>query len=361
MAKKKSKSEKIEEILKKRIVHGDYSLNGIPSERELCEELNVSRMTARKALKRLLETNYVERLPNGRLLAARRQVEKNLTIGFLVPSVSSSAVERWRLALEKATEDIGAKVHTMMYVHWDAPVILDAIKNLDLVFLCPNAEKIPKRIIKQFQQESDKIIILEQDLSTYGLMSVRLFPSFFVQRLLDKLGSLSHRSVDCFNIQTVDNVIAGRIEQWNLWRAMHNISGSLLGEPLTPYSHPDTPLSGAYKQILSIIDEDKLNATSLFCTTAPAAVGALRAMRDRGIEVGKDVSLCVVNDEGFARYVCPSITSIEMIDPTPYLKLCLERIRNPHNTWSGSLLLQPSEPLIFEGESTGPPPQESGD
>lgn len=355
MSERLTKVEQIEKILRRRIMHGDYSIDGLPSERELCEELNVSRMTARKALERLIQAEYVERQKNGRLII-RRNLDQQMSVGFLAPSLSSASVEKWRLALETVASSMQLKVITMMYVHWDAPIIMEALENLDVIFLNMSAEKVPPRILKEFQKHSDSLVILDHDMTMYGLKSICPFPPHFVQRLLDVLGEQGHRSVDCFNIQTIDNVISGRIEQWNLWRATHNIDGRLLGQELSPYSYPETPLSGAYRQMLSILDNHQLKSSALFCTTAPAALGAIRAMLDRGIQVGKDVSVCVINDEGFAQYVNPTITSVMMIDPVPYLKICLERIKSHRSVWQGSILFQPSEPKIFIGQSTGPAP-----
>jgi LacI family transcriptional regulator len=103
-----------------------------------------------------------------------------------------------------------------------------------------------------------------------------------------------------------------------------------------------------------ILSKNELKATALFCTTAIAAIGAIRALRDMGIKIGGDLSVCTVNDEGLARYMSPSLTCIEMPDPTPYIRMCLEQMQSSDNKWSGSLLTQPSQPEVFIGESTGP-------
>lgn len=65
------------------------------------------------------------------------------------------------------------------------------------------------------------------------------------------------------------------------------------------------------------------------------------------------ISVCTINDEGLARYLSPSLTCVEMPDPTPYIRMCIERMQSTDNEWVGSLLIQPSEPQLFMGESTG--------
>jgi DNA-binding LacI/PurR family transcriptional regulator len=349
-----TKIKQIQSILERRIRHGDYLLTGLPAERELSREVGASRMTARKAIERLMEKGLLERQPNGRLTVRHDVTEGLRTFAFLVPSTSSGNIERWRLAIETAAHDVNARVRTILYVHWDDPMLLEAIENFDSVFLFPSGEEIPARIIERMQEAGRSLAILERDFTSYSIASVCLFPSFFTQRLLDKLGDMGHTNVDCFNVQTFDPIITNRIEQWNLWRATYRIGGRLYGEPVQPYTPYEAQLTWAYDHMCRILEKNKLNATAIFCTTAIAAIGAIRAMRDRGIKVGEDISVCTVNDEGLARYLSPSLTCIEMPDPTPYIRMCIERMQSTNNEWVGSLLIQPSEPLLFMGESTGP-------
>jgi DNA-binding LacI/PurR family transcriptional regulator len=348
-----TKIKQIQSILERRIRHGDYLLTGLPAERELSREVGASRMTARKAIERLMEKGLLQRQPNGRLTIRRDVAEGLTTFAFLVPSTSSGNVERWRLAIENAAQDANARVRTILYVHWDDPILLDAIENFDSVFLFPTGEEIPSRIIARLRDAGRSLAVLEQDLTAHTIPSICMFPSFFTQRLLDVLGDLGHRSVDCFNIQTLDPVIKSRIEQWNLWRATHRISGHFYGEPVQPYTPYEAQLNWAYNHMCQILDKKELKSTAVFCTTAIAAIGAIRAMRDKGIKVGQDISVCTINDEGLARYLSPSLTCIEMPDPTPYILMCIERMLSSEQEWVGSLLTQPSQPQLFIGESTG--------
>jgi LacI family transcriptional regulator len=346
------KARQIQRILERRILFGDYHGRDLPSERELAQELGVSRMTARKAVKELVDARFLVRLPNGRLETNRKGAGQ-LRIAFLVPSLSSQDVEQWRLGIERAGSHLKAIVRTMLYVHWEDPAIGDALESLfDGVFLVPSCEKIPERVVQRLRTAGRAVAVLGRDLTAQGIPSIDLFPPVFIQRLLDHLAGEGHRGVDCFNIQTVDPVIEQRIEQWNLWRAVHRMGGSLLGMPIQPY---DNPLAQAYEQAGRLLDEGLFKSSAVLCTTSPAAIGVVRAMRDRNIRVGSDISVCVVNDEGLGRYMSPSLTSIEMPDPLPYLAVCMEWMQRAGEGWIGSLLMQPQQLPLFIGESTGRP------
>lgn len=351
------KAEQIEQILELRLKHGDYQGRELPTERELSVELTVSRATARKAVQRLIDRQLLARLPNGRV-AASRQGADGMRLAFLVPSLSSQDIERWRLAIERAAAMFGASVRTMLYVHWDDPTIVDALESFDGVLITMSCEEVPPRILHKLRGAGRHVAVLGRDLTAHGIPSVDLFPPVFLQRLLDHLAEEGHRSVDCFNIQTVDPVIESRIEQWNLWRAVHRFGGSLLGEQIQAYGEP---LMQAYEQAGRLLDgkagpggNESFTASAILCTTAPAAIGLLRAMHDRKMTIGAGgTSVCVVNDEGLGRFTSPSLTSIEMPDPLPYLSVCMEWMQRAGQGWVGSLLMQPKQVPLYVGESTG--------
>ncbi len=52
--------------------------------------------------------------------------------------------------------------------------------------------------------------------------------------------------------------------------------------------------------------------TAFFCANDPIAVGALRALRDHGIEVPGRVSIIGVNDSSVAKYVSPSLSTVRV-------------------------------------------------
>ena len=357
-SKPRFKAEQIEKILELRVQHGDYQGRELPTERELALELTVSRATARKAVQRLIDRHLLERRANGRVGMSRKSAV-GLRLAFLVPSLSSQDIQRWRLAIERTAEVFQASVRTMLYVHWDDPAIVEALESYDGVLITMSCEEVPPRILHKLRSAGRNVAVLGRDLSAVGIPSVDLFPPVFLQRLLDQLAADGHRAVDCFNIQTMDPVIESRIEQWNLWRAVHRFGGSLLGSEIKAY---DEPFVQAYEQAGRLLDgkggpggTEGFTAGAILCTTAPAAIGLLRAMHDRHMTIGSGgTSVCVVNDEGLGRFMSPSLTSIEMPDPQPYLSVCMEWMQRAGEGWVGPLLMQPREVPMFTGESTGP-------
>ncbi len=346
----RGKTRELIQTLEKRIRHGDYVGGGLPSERALSDEFNVTRMTARSALLQLIDNGMLERLPNRRVVVSCRSGNKRGPVGLLVPSITSPIIETWRLRITQVAEEFGAKVRMVMYTHWNDPVINETLAGFEAVFLCPAAEPLPNRVVGILQDYSESLLAIEYDYSQFGIRSIIPFSSTAYRRLFDHLADHGHHHVDCFNVQPIDEVIEGRIHQWNLWRSMRRFDGRLIGNPENAH---DLPIERAVAEFGALLDSEDVQGSAVVCTTMPAAVGAVRAMADRGLKAGQDLSICCMNDESYARYTVPSITCLCEPDLRPLLRLCMEWVFDSSRSWIGPMVLSNDAIELFEGESTG--------
>jgi len=341
------------ELLTKRILQGDYAISGLPGERELASDAGVSYMTARKAVQQLIADGLVLRGANGRIEINRiGEGRRLLTIAFVSPTFASADIERWRLELDRCCQPFGARIRPLLYVHWDDPLVLDCLTGFDGVFLVPINEPMPPRLLTRFRSHHHPLVILDEDWSALGIPSISLFPARFIHRLLDHLGGLGHRRIDCINVQPENPVIASRIEQYRMWIAGHGCQGELIHEPVQPY---ERPLGAGYRAMKRQLEGGKEIAPVLLAVTVPAAIGAARALHEHGLVVGKDLAIGVINGEGAAAYQVPSLTALEAPDAQSYLKRCLTWMSAGGGAWSGNLLMEPREVPLVIRESTALP------
>lgn len=350
-----SKADRVAAHLQSRIHHGDYELRGLPPERELAEQFEVSRMTARKALLQLVERGLLRRGANGRLHVVG-QTREQPRIAFLTPSITSASVEHWRLMIGAVAEERALPVRLLMYRHWQDATLPETLEAFDAVFFYAAAEPMPDRIAERLRTRDSRIVALERDFSGLGLPSLPLLPLTAPQRLLDEFHALGHRRIDCFNVQPTDPIIDGRIEQWNVWRAAKSLPGKLHGDPR---SGSTLPIERARQQMGEMLDTGVALGTALLCITVPAAIGAARALADRGLRPGEDLSIAAVNDEGLGRYLVPSITSLLPPEPIDQLRVCLDWFTASDAVWPGPLCMTPPTPELFPGETVKPPRSES--
>ena len=350
------KCPEVAQAIRERIRRGDYPQGVLPGERVLATQSGVSHMTARKAVRLLIEQGLLQRKPNGRLTVKSRMRGRagGLQIAFLAPAHVSSNTERFRVALERMAESFRARVRPVDFVHWDDPVIPETLRSFDGIFLVPYGDALPARLQPHFRMDGHRpVVSFELDLTAWGIPSLDLFPATAIHRLLNHLVELGHRQVDCLATQPENRMTRERIAQWELWRSLHGIEGRLLHQPVKPY---ESALEQAYQVMTRECERRTFRATALLGASGAEALGAMRAFHERGLRIGRDVSVCAVNDEGLARYVWPSLTSLELPDPSPYLRICLEWMARGGRDWPGPLLMQVPEVPLFKGESTGPAP-----
>jgi len=343
------------EVLEQRILRGDYVIRDLPTEEGLASEAAVSRRTARRALLQLMDKGLLVRKPYGRVEVNRSSARFSgrLRVAFLSPSFSSADFDAWRFAVTRAANELEAQVRMVEFIHWNDPVIPQTLASFDGVFLVPSSETIPKVILERFGQAKN-LIVLDGDLTAYGVPSIELMRPAFLDLLADHLYGLGHRRIACLNTQPHDDVIKRRIEQWMFWQRLHGIDGPLIDEPVEPYG--DTG-SKAYEVLGRLLDAGEFHATGLVCLTGFAAIGAMRSLHDHGKHVCRDVSVCALTGDVTARYMMPSHTAVRLPDPTRYISVCIEWLARLGEPWVGPLLIQPSNISLFKGESTGPAPE----
>lgn len=350
-----NKYTEVADFIRKRVSKGDYSLRGVPAERQLAAEIGVSYMTVRRAIHALIEDGTLIRLVNGRLAVGllTQGNGSKLQLAFLAPTFNSPVIEQWRVALDAIVRKRGGIVRPILYMHWEDPVVQDSLEAFDGVFIIPIPEPLPSPVETRLKT-AKRLVVLDQDFSHLGIPSVRLSPPVFVQRLLDHLEKLGHRRIDCLNLHPenpeANPVYQQRVEQWKIWKAVHGFEGQLINVPQPLHC---APFNSAYAAIKKLLVGGTFEATALMCVTAPGAIGAMRALHEQGITPGREVSVCTIDSESMGDTLIPSLTALEPPSAIPYLALCIEWIVGGGTDWSGPLLLQPADVPLVIRESTG--------
>jgi DNA-binding LacI/PurR family transcriptional regulator len=350
------KYERVSAVIERRVRNGDYLLQNIPGERRIAEETGVSYMTARRAVTELLNRHVLIRRHNGALDVHPRYIEQNAyaRVVLLYPAYPSPHLARLRLIVSEVLEEQKMTLRPVQFVHWDDPIVLDALGNPGGALFIPAAEDIPPAIVSNMR--ASKVAVLDRDVSEEGIPSIELFPDAHVMRVFDHLHRLGHRKIDCISTQHGNPEIERRIVLWRHWLEEHGCQGQLWDDPARSFTDP-TP--HAHRLAGRLIDQKLSKATALVCTTFPAALGAVRACWERGLDVGRDIAICSINIEPPARFCCPSITGLDMPDLSAVLNRCVKWFCDDR-PWRGRTLLTPPKPEFFVGESTGQPAKVTG-
>lgn len=350
----------IADILALRIQEGDYRLSSFPTEEALATEFEVSRMTARKALQTLMSRGVLQRKLNQRIEVGslRPAVQaKKPAIAVLVPAYASPIFDFWRSAVERVGRSMGCEVRPAVYQHWHDPTILRVLRSFDGVFLSFLSEEIPEAMLRRFSRHNPPVAAFSRNLDDFGIPTVDLFPVGCGSKVLDHLYALGHRRISCFNIHPNKWAMDGRIATWRTWLKSHNVTGEFLDIPVDSYGNP---WEGSYQALAQRLANESFNDTAIYCTTAPCAAGAIRALHEHGYIVGKDISVCATNDEGWAQYFSPSLTCLLASDMDEQIRHCIQWMLSEGHQWNGPLHLCPDSINLFVGTSTAAPRKSRG-
>jgi DNA-binding LacI/PurR family transcriptional regulator len=118
--------------------------------------------------------------------------------------------------------------------------------------------------------------------------------------------------------------------------------------------HPMAPEIG-YKPMRALLEKSR-DFTAVFCFNDIAAIGAIRALKDAGLSVPRDVSVVGFDDILSAAYYTPSLTTVRQ----PLLEMgkrgaeiLLDRITNRAKEYPAEIIVSPE---FVVRESTGPVP-----
>lgn len=344
-----AKAQTLRNRLLRRIQAGDYATRPIPPERQFASELGVSYMTLRKVANALVDEGWLARQANGRLAinqsGVRDHAGPQLTI--LVPSFHSLELANWMLAVDRVCAGRGWRVRPLHYAHWEDPIIAETLSGSAGVFLLPNVEAPSPTTERLLRSTSAPLVVLDQDWSGYGFPSVLLYPRHAMRLLVEHLAGLGHRRVDCLNVQARDAVIAERIDAWRLAIADLGLLGELHDRPTASYQ---SPLPQAHALAADLLSRS-WSAIAAVATTMPAAIGCLRACHERGRRIPAELSLAVINGEGLADMLVPSITAVEGQAPDAALEHCLDWMASGR-PWTGPLLMRPDAMEVTSRESS---------
>jgi DNA-binding LacI/PurR family transcriptional regulator len=336
-------------VIERRLQEGDYLLHNIPGERRIAAETGVSYMTARRAVIELLAKKVLVRQPNGSLDVHPAYVRRarHAKVVLLYPAYPSPYLTHLRQIVSSTLEHRQLGLRPVQYVHWDDPIVVDAVAGSGGALVIPSTESIPANVLSSIR--ANRVVMLDGDFSEDGIPSIQLFPDAHLEQVFAHLKDLGHCRIDCINTQHRNPEIDRRIQLWHKWLTDHDATGQLWDNPAPSFADPT---SFAYEMTGRLIDEESSQATALVCTTFPAAIAAVRANWERGRRVGLDVSVCALNIEYPARYCCPSITGLDMPDLSAVLGVCFDWFSDD-KPWRGPALLEPAEPVLYIGESSG--------
>lgn len=307
MSKRSTKSDGLFEVLRERILRGDYLGAEFPSERKLAGEFGLTQPTVRKVIKRAIEEGYLSRNTEGRLSLSQKIEAPIFQACLLLPSPLPAFVEEWVESLRSVVAARHGILRVYHYIDTYDPVLTRALNlSFDLFFIYPvgGFNRLVKDLIKAKQE---RVITLFVDIENLKLRRFNQMPLEAVSLLCEHLFLLGHRRIDYVSLGDT-SIATQRIEVWREWTRKNRIEGHLHTSEL---SSKLPLLERAVFAGRSIFGRPDRACSAFICNSIVEGEGALRALHELKLAPGRDVSVAAVGSSERARYLIPSLTCLD--------------------------------------------------
>lgn len=160
----------------------------------------------------------------------------------------------------------------------------------------------------QFLADYNFPVVVLGHLPAYKLTEIDFDNEGGARAIMEHLLSLGHTRIACITHTSYLNN-SGMNERLIGYKKALAAAGIPFNEDLVRYGL-DTEISG-YKNMLSILDAGQM-PTAVFGLNDAVALGAMKAIQERGLKVPQNIAIAGFDDKAFARFLNPSLTSVKL-------------------------------------------------
>lgn len=332
----------IAKSFERRIHSGDYAFATMPGAHKLAGEMGVSYLTARKAVKHLIDHGVVERLDTGRLQVRRKAVK---TTGPMVALITPFwNFSTWHMGVRKEVAACNGKLRIVAYTHNDDPIITEALDgDFDIIFVMLPSSTPGPMLIERLKKIRRKVVVMFHDMTEYGFRTLVGAPFSELEKLIEKLIENGHKRIDCLNTQPFEREMLLRVGVWEDMLKKHSIKGKFYNYPVEPF---ESPIEPAYEHAKEILQQGKVD--TIFSSTVDSVRGIYRASWELGLKPGVDFSVFSFGEYERAKMLTPALATIVSPDPGSTIRQMINDILSENYE---KLLYRPEGAYIAWGES----------
>lgn len=295
-------------IIEKKYVFGEF----LPSERLLCEEFSVERATVRRSLELLVKEKLLTKIPGSGTkvvldLSQNKNIgmeNENYNIAFVLPSNT----------IDKITQPFNAGVfyhlekeckrekYNLIYTGLTSDGGLSGIlasRNLKGIIWM---SRLPESYIKQAQQMGIASVLISNSIPGFTSILVDNIEGSF--QATDYLIKLGHRQIAFINGKSS---YINAIERFDGFKRALSSNGIELEQDYI--IEGGWTFEGGYAAMASIL---KLHnkPTAVYAANDIMALGAVKAIREAGLDIPKDFSIIGFDDIEQGKYLSPPLSTI---------------------------------------------------
>ncbi|MCD6220570.1 GntR family transcriptional regulator [bacterium] len=314
----------------------------LPSERKLAEYFNVSRITIRKALDKLVVEGIIEK-EWGKGIYIKRSlsptVKKTKKIGFTIWQGEEFAYHPATLEILQGIGEVIEKKNYSIEIVLITPSMIKKSDYSKLVSsktdgIILSVQEIPAEKLNEIRKKILHLIVLNRR-NFQNTILIDFKEATY--QIMEHLFSLGHRKIGLINgLEKFD--IAKQVLEG--YKEFLNEKGFKINSKFIKngyYSHQE-----GFNLTIEILKE-RPRPTALILGDDYMALGALDAIKKSGLKCPDDISICSFNNFPFAKFTNPPLTTVK----TPFYQLGKVSAQNLINLIEGKKI---KNKILLNGE-----------
>lgn len=353
-------SDQLAASLRDAIRRGEYGPGQmLPSERELCTMVGLSRTTVRRAVESLVRQGIVQRVPGaGTFVGQAPSASSRPALGLIVPTLSNPYYGELSEFVEKQATSRGYDLlvgQSNYQADSEASYLQRHTENplLKGVMVVPNLDALPMPAYRFMIERGVPFIFLARwpdEVHADAIAMDFRHAAYDAVRYLIGLGHRRIAFVKGTPRQPVTNLMG--------YRAALQEAG-IAEDPDLIVVRPEIAEQAGLEAVRWLVGHN-ISFTAVFARNDVTAIGVLQGLAEAGLNVPKDVSVVGLDNIRASAHTQPPLTTIE--HPVAEVArigfwLLLDRIEGGYTGTPRRLLLQPK---LVHRASCAPPPDGAG-
>ena len=302
------KYREVEQILRQEIAAGKWADDGcLPAAQELAKRFGVANMTVRQAVTSLVEEGLLVRVQGKgtfivEQLGAPEAPSTRFPMALLVPPEWKWVDQYYFGELLDGFQQVmaagGHRAARFDYDDVETPGVLDPGAAVACIIL----EEPHLELVERLRDRGYRVLAVNHYTGRRSIPCVRVNDSQAVEEAVDHLVAKGHERIGFLRGVAANIDATDRLRGFRAAVRRHNLR-------VTPEMGDDFIESSGYEAAQRLLSSPN-PPTAIVCASDLSAIGAIRAVRDRGLSVPHDLSVIGYGNFSVADYVIPRLTTI---------------------------------------------------
>ncbi|BDI30990.1 hypothetical protein CCAX7_30410 [Capsulimonas corticalis] len=302
------KYREVEQVLRREIAEGKWSEDGcLPAAQELAKRFGVANMTIRQAVTALVEEGLLVRVQGkGTFIVEQERLPEapstRYPMAMLVPPewkwVDQYYFGELLDGFQQVLQAGGHRASRHDYDVVDTPGVLEPGTAIACILL----EEPHLELVERLRDQGYRVLAVNHYTGRRSIPCVRVNDNQGVEDAVDHLVAKGHERIGFLRGVPANIDATDRLRGFRAAVRRHNLR-------FTPEMGDDFIESSGYEAAQRLLSSPN-PPTALVCASDLSAIGAIRAVRDRGLSVPHDLSVVGYGNFSVADYVIPRLTTI---------------------------------------------------